>query len=246
LGIKGLAATMKKCLVLDDEQHSIDILRDYIGKTPNLSLLNAFKNPIDAIPLIQTEVIDIAFIDVQMPNLTGLQFLKLLNKSTKVVLCTAYSEYAIDGYELNVIDYLLKPISFERFLRSIQKIEENKPPITQNQKSETEDDYIFVKAESKGKFIKVNLTDIFFIEGLGNYQKIQLADNQIVCQLKMKNLEEQLAPYGFTRVHKSYLVPIRKINQIEGNKLRIAQFEVPIGDNFKEGLFEILREKMLD
>jgi DNA-binding LytR/AlgR family response regulator len=237
---------MKKCLVLDDEQHSIDILRDYIEKTPNLSLLSALKNPIDAIPLIQTETIDIAFIDVQMPNLTGLQFLKLLNKSTKVVLCTAYSEYAIDGFELNVVDYLLKPISFERFLRSIQKIEENNPAITQITKPDVEDDYIFVKAESKGKFIKVNLKDIFFIEGLGNYQKIQLADNQLVCQLTMKNLEEQLVSYGFTRVHKSYLVPIRKINQIEGNKLQIGKFEVPIGDSFKDGLFKILKEKMLE
>jgi DNA-binding LytR/AlgR family response regulator len=237
---------MKKCLVLDDEQHSIDILRDYIEKTPNLSLLSALKNPIDAIPLIQTETIDIAFIDVQMPNLTGLQFLKLLNKSTKVVLCTAYSEYAIDGFELNVVDYLLKPISFERFLRSIQKIEENNPAITQITKPDVEDDYIFVKAESKGKFIKVNLKDIFFIEGLGNYQKIQLADNQLVCQLTMKNLEEQLVSYGFIRVHKSYLVPIRKINQIEGNKLQIGKFEVPIGDSFKDGLFKILKEKMLE
>ncbi len=238
--------TTKRCLVLDDEQHSVNILTEYIEKTPNLSLISALKNPIDAIPLIQTEQIDIAFIDVQMPNLTGLQFLKLLNKNTKVVLCTAYSEYAIDGYELNVIDYLLKPISFDRFLRSVQKIEENVLPIIQNKATEKEDDYIFVKAESKGKYIKVNLKDILFIEGLGNYQKLQLVDSQIVCQLKMKNLEEQLAGHGFVRVHKSFLVPLHKINQIEGNKIQIGLQKIPIGDNFKEELFVVLKGKILE
>lgn len=196
--------------------------------------------------MIQTEQIDIAFIDVQMPNLTGLQFLKLLNKNTKVILCTAYSEYAIDGFELNVVDYLLKPISFERFLRSIQKIEANSQPIIQHKTNENEDEYIFVKAESKGKFIKVNLKDILFIEGLGNYQKIQTIDNPIVCQLKMKNLEEQLAGFGFVRVHKSFLVPLNKINQIEGNKIQIGSQKIPIGDNFKEELFLMLKGKILE
>jgi two-component system, LytTR family, response regulator len=236
---------MKNCLVLDDEQHSIDILTDYVEKTPNLNLLAAFKNPIDAISLIQTETIDIAFIDVQMPNLTGLQFLKLLDKKTKVVLCTAYSEYAIDGYELNVVDYLLKPISFDRFLRSVKKIEENRQPIIQNNVNKTEDEYIFVKAESKGKFIKINLRDILFIEGLGNYQKIQMTDSQVVCQLKMKNLEDQLSTGGFVRVHKSFLVPINKISQIEGNKIMIDAHKIPIGENFKDGLFLTLKDKIL-
>jgi DNA-binding LytR/AlgR family response regulator len=236
---------IRKCLVLDDEQHSIDILSDYIEKTPNLSLLAAFKNPIEAISLIQTETIDIAFIDVQMPNLTGLQFLKLLNHKTKVVLCTAYSEYAIDGYELNVIDYLLKPISFDRFLRSVKKIEENSQPIVQNNANKTDDDYIFVKAESKGKFIKINLRDILFIEGLGNYQKIQLIDSQVICQLKMKALEDQLSADGFVRVHKSYLVPVNKISQVEGNKITIETHKIPIGDNFREDLFLILKDKMI-
>lgn len=236
---------IRKCLVLDDEQHSIDILTDYVEKTPNLSLIAAFKNPIDAISLIQTETIDIAFIDVQMPNLTGLQFLKLLDKKTKVVLCTAYSEYAIDGYELNVVDYLLKPISFDRFLRAVKKIEENSQPTIQNNVNKTDDEYIFVKAESKGKFIKINLRDILFIEGLGNYQKIQLIDNQVVCQLKMKNLEDQLATGGFVRVHKSFLVPINKISQIEGNKIMIDTHKIPIGDNFKDALFLTLKDKIL-
>ncbi len=231
--------------MLDDEQHSIDILTDYVEKTPNLSLLAAFKNPIDAISLIQTEAIDIAFIDVQMPNLTGLQFLKLLDKKTKVVLCTAYSEYAIDGYELNVVDYLLKPISFDRFLRAVKKIEESSQPTIQNSINKTDDEYIFVKADSKGKFIKINLRDILFIEGLGNYQKIQLPDNQVICQLKMKNIEDQLSTGGFVRVHKSFLVPIHKISQIEGNKIMIDAHKIPIGDNFKEALFLTLKDKIL-
>jgi two-component system, LytTR family, response regulator len=236
---------IKKCIVLDDEQHSIDILVDYIENTPNLSLIKAFKNPIDAISIIQTEQIDIAFIDVQMPNLTGLQYLKLLKKNTKVILCTAYSEYAIDGFELNVVDYLLKPISFDRFLRAINKIDETEPPEAKLTSGEN-NDFIFVKAESKGKFIKVNLIDILYIEGLGNYQKIQTYDSQIVSQLKMKNLEEQLSGHGFVRVHKSFLVPIHKITQIEGNKIHIGDQKIPIGDNFKVDLFEILKGKILE
>jgi two-component system, LytTR family, response regulator len=233
------------CLVLDDEQHSINILTEYIEKTPGLTLLAAIKDPIEAIPLIKTEQIDIAFIDVQMPNLTGLQFLKLLDKTTKVVLCTAYSEYAIDGFELNVIDYLLKPISFERFLRSIQKIEGKESLPAQSKNIESEEDYIFVKAEAKGKFIKVNLKDILFIEGLGNYQKIITKEKPIVCLLKMKSLEEQLAGYGFKRVHKSFLVPLNKITQIDGNKLQIGTHQIPVGESFKEELFVFLKNKIL-
>ncbi|WP_255039114.1 LytR/AlgR family response regulator transcription factor [Lacihabitans soyangensis] len=236
---------IKKCLVLDDEQHAVDILTDYISKTPSLSLLKALKNPIEAISLIQSETIDIAFIDVQMPNLNGLQFLKLLKKSTKVVLCTAYSEYAIDGFELNVVDYLLKPISFERFLRSVQKIEETGLQSGISRTTNIGDEYIFVKADVKGKYIKVSLEDIRFIEGLGNYQKIQLADSQIVCQLKMKNLEEQLGSFGFLRVHKSFLVPFHRISQIEGNKIHIDGFRIPIGDMFKEDVLSKLNEKIL-
>ncbi len=233
---------INKCLILDDEQHSINILTDYIEKTPNLMLLKAFKNPIDAIAIIKEEKIDVAFIDVQMPNLTGLQYLKLLNPETKVILCTAYSEYAIDGYELNVIDYLLKPISFERFLRSISKIETKETIISQ----QSNDEFIFVKTETKGKLLKINLKDILFIEGLGNYQKIKTVDNQtIVCQLKMKDLEVQLQPYGFVRIHKSFMIALNQIANIDGNKIQIANHKIPIGDSYKEELLNILKGKTL-
>ena len=235
----------KNCLVLDDEQHSIDILSEYIEKTPGLTLLSALKDPIEAIPLIQTEQIDIAFIDVQMPNLTGIQFLKLLPKSTKVVLCTAYSEYAIDAFDLNVIDYLLKPISFERFIRCIQKIDGSSKELDVEKKRDAEEEYIFVKSDAKGKFMKIYIKDILFIEGLGNYQKIKTIDNQIVCLLKLKNLEDQLTAFGFIRVHKSFIVPLHKITQIEGNKILIGDYNIPIGDSFKDVLFEKIRGKIL-
>jgi DNA-binding LytR/AlgR family response regulator len=237
---------LKNCIVLDDEQHSIEILSEYIEKSPNLNLLKAFKNPLDAISFIQSNEIDIAFIDVQMPNLTGLEFLKLLKPSTKVILCTAYSEYAIEGFELNVVDYLLKPISFERFLRSIQKLSNvNTQPVITNTNNSTAE-FIFVKTEAKGKLIKVMLNNILFIEGLGNYQKIKTIDSVIICQLKMKTIEEQLGQHGFVRVHKSFLVPIDKISQIEGNKISIGNDKIPIGESFKADLFEILKGKILD
>jgi DNA-binding LytR/AlgR family response regulator len=237
---------INNCIILDDEQHAIDVLQEYISRIPNLKLLYSFKNPLDAIPILKEGTIDIAFIDVQMPNLTGIQFSQLLPKTTKIILCTAYPEYALDGFELNVVDYLLKPFSFERFWKAIEKVDQRNQPIETNQTPEVINEYIFVKAEAKGKYTKVNLNDINYIEGLGNYQKLQLTDNHIVTQLKMKNLESQLAPYGFIRVHKSFLVPLQKINLIEGNTLKINKHEVPIGQNFKEGLFKILKDKMLE
>jgi two-component system, LytTR family, response regulator len=235
---------MKNCIVLDDEQHCIETLTEYIENTPNLKLLKSFKNPLDAIPFIQSERIDIAFIDVQMPNLTGLQFLKLLDKNTKKVLCTAYSEYAIDGFELAVTDYLLKPISFERFLRAINRVEENTLP-TKN-KEELANEFIYVKADSKQKFTKINLSEILFISGYGNYQKIQTTDKQIVTNLKLKDLEVQLFPFGFIRVHKSFLVSISKIEHFDKNKITIQNHQIPIGEGFKNEVIQELGKSILN
>lgn len=236
---------MKHCLVLDDEQHSIDILTDYIGKIPSLRLIGAFKNPIEAISLIHQETIDIAFIDVQMPNLTGLQFLKLLKEHTKVVLCTAYAEYAVDGFDLNVSDYLLKPISLERFLQCVRKIDHQPTATPVAPADDTEGQYIFVKTEFKGNYLKVNLNDILFIEGLGNYLKIQLPDKQIVCQLTMKSLEEQLEDHGFMRVHKSYLVAKNKITQVQGNSIHIQKSVIPVGENYRNILLSFIHDRMV-
>ncbi|MGL4630246.1 MAG: LytR/AlgR family response regulator transcription factor [Leadbetterella sp.] len=239
----------KNCLILDDEQHSINILTDYIQKTPQLNLVASFRNPIDAITTINQETIDIAFLDVQMPNLSGLQFLKLLKKETKVILCTAYAEYAVDGFELNVSDYLLKPISFERFLRAIQKLETNKNPNgdAPSNLQETHDlKYIFVKADSKGKFIKILLDDILYIEGLGNYVKIITVDKQIVTLLTMKNLENQIGEYGFTRIHKSFIVAISKITQIEGNKIVIGKLNIPLGDSYRDDILSSLKKSLIE
>jgi DNA-binding LytR/AlgR family response regulator len=198
---------------------------------------------LEAIPFIQSEKIDIAFIDVQMPNLTGLQFLKLLDKNTKVVLCTAYSEYAIDGFELDVADYLLKPISFERFLRAVKKVEEN--TISTKVKEDLSEEYIYVKSDSKQKFTKINLSEILFIGGYGNYQKIQTIDKQIVTQLKLKDLEEQLLPFGFMRVHKSFIVSMAKIDNFDSKKINIQSHQIAIGESYKEVVFQKLGEKVL-
>jgi DNA-binding LytR/AlgR family response regulator len=234
---------MKKCIILDDEQHCIDTLTEYISNTPNLQLLKAFTNPLEAIPFTQNQKIDIAFLDVQMPDLSGLQFLKLLGKDTKVILCTAYSEYAIDGFELEVTDYLLKPVSFERYLRAIQKTEDKTQKTIEIKTNEEE--YIFVKADSKLKFTKIKLNDILFIEGYGNYQKIQTIDNQVISNLKLMDLENQLKPAGFMRIHKSFIVNISKICHFETGKLQLGKYEIPIGERFKVIVLESLKDKIL-
>ena len=237
---------MKNCLVLDDEQHAIDILSEYISKVASLRLISALKNPIDAIGLIQRETIDVAFIDVQMPNLTGLQFLKLLNAQTRVVLCTAYTEYAVDGFDLNVVDYLLKPISLERFLQCVRKLDgRTAPTTTRSRTDDLENNFIFVKTESKGNYVKIDLNEILFVEGLGNYLKIQLPDKQIVCQLTMKSLEDQLEEYGFMRVHKSYLVAKNKITQVQGNSIHIHKSQIPVGENYRDLVSSFLKERTI-
>ncbi len=131
-------------------------------------------------------------------------------------------------------------------MKCIQKLNDSTNNVLPNNNSEINNEYIFVKADAKGKYIKIQLKDINYIEGLGNYQKIKLADSQIVCQLKLKNLEQQLSPFGFIRVHKSYLVPLAKISQIEGNKLSIGNDKIPIGDSFKEAMFELISEKIMN
>lgn len=234
------------CIIVDDEQHSIDILSDYIEKTPKLVLKASYKNPIDALQYIQSENIDLAFLDVQMPNLTGIQFSKLLNKNTKIILCTAYSEYALEGFDLNIVDYLLKPIAFERYLQAVNKLLSINNYQVSKSSEDTHDEFIFVKADLKGKYIKINLCDILFIEGLGNYQKIFTNNGQIITQLKLKSIEKQLKPFGFLRVHKSFLVPIKKIENIEGHKIQIGNHRIPLGDMYKESFFNAITDKMIE
>ncbi len=238
---------MINCIIVDDEQHAIDILLHYVKQTPYLNLVECFTNPIDALHLLGEQKIDLVFLDIQMPELSGIDFIKTIHGKSKVILTTAYSEFALEGYELYVVDYLLKPIRLPRFLAAVQKAVEQLNAGTVTLQETAEDDYIFVKTESKGKLLKINLADIDFIESMKNYMAIHRGGQKTLVYTSMKELEERLPKKHFIRVHKSFIIPINRITGIEGNLVRLKNVstEIQIGENYKAELMEIIKGKMI-
>jgi two-component system LytT family response regulator len=240
---------MINCIIVDDEQHAIDILVHYAKQTPHLNLVASFTNPIEALQLLGQQKIDLVFLDIQMPELSGIDLIKAIHGKSKVILTTAYSEFALEGYELYVVDYLLKPIRLPRFLTAVQKVAQQMNTIseTSSQQETPEDDYVFVKTESKGKLLKINLADIDFIESMKNYVAIHRGGQKTLVYTSMKELEERLPKKQFIRVHKSFIIPISRITGIEGNLLRLKNViaEILIGENYKAELMEIIRGKII-
>jgi two-component system LytT family response regulator len=238
---------MINCIIVDDEQHAIDILVHYIKQTPYLNLVGSTTNPIEALEMVGTQKIDLVFLDIQMPELSGIDFIKAINGKAKIILTTAYSEFALQGYDLDVMDYLLKPIRLPRFLTAVQKAVKALNEGAENSNTDPEGDYIFVKTESKGKLLKINLADIDYIEGMKNYVAIYRGGQKTLVYTNMKDIEVRLPQKQFLRVHKSFIIPIAKITGIEGNRvlLKGVTAEVLIGENYKEELMEIVRNKMI-
>ncbi|MCJ8210787.1 LytTR family DNA-binding domain-containing protein [Mucilaginibacter sp. RS28] len=241
---------MIRCLVVDDEPLALHIVEDYISKVPFLQLIKSTTNPIEALTTVQDGGIDLVFLDVQMPELTGLQFLKIANGKAKVILTTAYPQYALEGYELDVVDYLLKPIAFDRFFKSVQKaqgmirpaaasIAKEEPPPAQY--DDFMSDFIFVKTEHKIQ--KVYLHDILFIEGLKDYISIFTPDERIITLQGMKKMEDALPEKHFVRVHKSYIVALNKIDSIERSRISIGDKIIPIGDTYRDAFFDKIEDK---
>src|ERR1700676_3836404 len=242
---------MIRCLIVDDEPLALHILEDYISKIPFLALVKVTTNPIEALQLVQQGNVDLVFLDVQMPELTGIQFLRISNGKAKVILTTAYPQYALEGYELDVIDYLLKPIAFDRFFKSVQKAQAVLQPQMVSAKPTQADpvhpqqdflsDFIFVKTEHKIQ--KVYLNDILFIEGLKDYISIFTPAERIITLQNMKKMEDALPPKHFIRVHKSYIVSINKIDSIERSRICIRDKIIPVGDTYREEFFKIIDGK---
>ena len=235
---------MINCIVVDDEQHAIDILMHYIKQTPHLNAVACTTNPIEALQLVSTHNIDLIFLDIHMPELSGIDFIKALNGKSKVILTTAYSEFALEGYELDVVDYLLKPIRLPRFLAAVQKVAK---ALKEKEIEDIEDDYIFVKTESKGKLLKINLADIDYIEGMKNYVAIHSGGSKIMVYTAMKEIEDRLPAKHFMRVHKSFIIRIDRITGIEGNRVLLKNInsDIMIGENYKSELMEKVKGKML-
>lgn len=235
---------MINCMVIDDEQAAIDILTHYIAQVPGLHLEGTSTNPLEALQTVASGRIDLLFLDIQMPELSGIDFIKAIQGKARVILTTAYSEFALESYDLDVADYLLKPIRFPRFLSAVQKVfKELETPGGMV----PEDDYIFVKTESKGKLLKIDLQDIDYIEGMKNYVAIHMGGKKTLVYTSMKELEEKLPASGFMRVHKSFIIPVQRITGIDGNMLRLRNVpeEILIGENYKPQLMELIKGKML-
>jgi DNA-binding LytR/AlgR family response regulator len=234
---------MISCLVVDDEQSAVDLLCAFIQKTPFLALAGATTNPLEALGLLQAQPIDLLFLDIHMPQLSGLDLMRLLPGRTRVVLTTAYSEFAVQGFELEALDYLLKPIAFERFLKAAQKARPAAAPPAASAPEVAPADYIFVKTESKGKMAKVDFADIVYVEGLKNYVSIQTLGDRVVTLLNIKDLEERLPARHFMRVHKSYIVSLDKIRALDGNQIFLKGMNtfVPLGDTYRTAFFEALQ-----
>jgi two-component system response regulator LytT len=235
---------MIRCLAVDDEAYASDIIATFINKTPFLELVGTTTNAFEALSMVQDGKVDLVFLDIQMPELTGIQFLKICGNKCKVILTTAYPEYALDGFDLDVVDYLLKPISYERFYKAAEKAQQIISPAQYEivATPAITNDFIFIKGDTKNKFIKVNYNEILYIEGLKNYVSVYTANQRIVTYQALRELEIQLPHPPFYRVHKSYIVSLEKIKMIDGNTLFIHDQSIPIGETYKEEFFKIVRE----
>lgn len=222
-----------KCLIVDDEELARLLLENFISKLPNLELVAKCKNPLEAMNILQTEEVDLMFLDIQMPELTGVEFLKTLTKKPLVIFTTAYSDYALEGYELNIIDYLLKPFSLERFIQAINKVNQRlQAKVITETPSAKEKEYLLVKSEHKIHRIKYD--DILFIQSMREYVAYHTPAGRILSLNSLKKLEKELPEDKFIRSHKSYIVAIEKIKTLEGNLLHIGKEKLPIGAIYKD------------
>ena len=239
---------MINCVIIDDEPLARKGLREYISDVDFLSLAGEYDNPLKATEMISRGEVQLLFLDIQMPKITGLEFMKTLQKPVPVIFTTAFPQYALDGFDLNALDYLVKPISFDRFLKAALKAKEyyevrQKNDIDKTPAAEA-GDYFFIKADNK--LVKVSFNDILFIEALQNYVVVHTQEKKLITYLTFKSVEEYLPSSQFIKVHKSFIVSATKIDSIEGNDIRIGQHQIPISRNLKDEVMEkLLKGKFL-
>ncbi len=230
-------------MAIDDEQLALDLISDNIRKVPFLHLEGLCHNAIEAFTTLQQKQVDLIFLDIQMPAISGLQFLKTLVNRPAVIITSAYAKYALDGFDLDVIDYLLKPYSFERFLKAVSKVADH---LAVKGLTETghpvnaglPQTYIFVKSDYR--LVRINFDDILYIEGLKDYVKFFLPDRTVVTQMSIKSLEEKLPSRQFIRIHRSFIVAFNKIESIRKQSITLANREIPVGDQYRDNLFNLI------
>lgn len=238
---------MIKVLIVDDEPLAQDILETYIEQMPDITLSGKCSNAIEATSFLNDHNVDVILLDIQMPQLTGIQFVKSLNNPPLIVFTTAYPNYALEGFELDAVDYLLKPISMERFLKAMNKVRTHLGHSPGSHRQDNDDDYFFVKADKK--LVKVKFSDILYIEGLKDYVIIRMEEGRVITLQTMKSLEDKLPSAKFMRIHRSYIVAIDKIHALVGNMVEVQEKgqikHLPVGKNYRDDLLELINESKL-
>ena len=227
------------CIIVDDEPLAQEILEEYVKKVPQLELLATLESGLEAIQFVQEQLVDLVFLDIQMPDISGIQTACLLGNKTNVIFTTAYNEYAVEGFELEAVDYLLKPISFDRFLKAVQRLQQPEEGV---QPKTTAEDYIFVKAEYKIK--KIRFDDILYIEGMKDYLRIVTDNEKVMTLLSFTKLMPKLPSSRFLRIHKSYVVSLNAIDSIEKGKLKLGDTYLPVSESYKPALDEYVKSRM--
>lgn len=254
---------MLKCIIVEDETLAQDVIRNHLARIGQMELIGVFRTGPEALPVLESGDVDVLFLDIRLPGMSGLHFLRTLTDPPLVVLTTAYAEYALESYEFNVIDYLLKPISFERFSKAVNKILDGRlysfplsssdgRPADESRSTDgtraidgpvspIQGDHIFIKSNSK--FFRVDFSEILYVQGMKDYLKIHTPDFTLITHQTMNELEKLLPSRLFIRVHRSYLVALRHIRSIYGNTIELGKVSIPIGVNYKEAVMELVGRK---
>ena len=226
-----------RCLIIDDEPIALDILRSFLAKLEDFEVAGAFQDPLEAFQFLKKQPVDLLFLDIQMPELSGLELLRALQRPPAVILTTAHREFALEGFELDVVDYLLKPIAFDRFLRAIDKFLDRRgaaPPET----GEAPPDHLFVRADRKS--VRIAFKDLLYIEGLKDYVRMITTSGQILTKESIGQMEERLPADQFIRIHRSYLVPAAKISAFTHTEVEVGDRQLPVGRAYRASFLEFM------
>lgn len=224
------------CLILDDEPIARSIIQAHVNKVTDWHVVGSCQRASEAYEILLNEKVDVIFLDIEMPVTTGIDFLKSLKKPPLVVFTTAYHQYAVDGFNLNIADYLLKPITIDRFLQAVEKVKlQLQAPVTEAE----ETSHCFIKHE--GKLVKIQFDDIEYIQAEKDFSSLYLSQEKLFVSMHLKMFEGLLPSHSFTRVHRSYIIPHAKVQSINGNTVQLTDVEIPIGNSYKEALFKVLK-----
>jgi len=236
------------CIAIDDEPLALDLIIEFCKEINFLNLMGTFTNPFDAVELLNSQNIELVFLDIHMPQITGIDFLRSLYHPPMIIFTTAYKEYAPLGFEINAVDYLIKPFAFDRFVKSVNKADmllklNNLQSNTCDNRSRVISDFLMIKIEYNTK--RVDLDDILFIEGMKDYIKLYTGTRPLLTKTTLKNINEKLPADRFLRVHKSFIVSLSKIESIENNRIRIGEHRIPVGELFKSQFYSIVNQNLI-